>query len=307
MKILAATDGSRHAESAVRFAAWLASRFRGGRLEVVLAGDVGLDLLEGDRRAVSPAMQTEYRRWARGALESGVRLARQFGVKATCRYLEAKRLAPIARVLSDAADAARADLIVVGSAGRGTVGRAVFGSVTRGLLGVARRPVVVVPAPVSTPPGAALHLLAATDGSAGSAAAIRCAASLARRARRAHLEIVTVGTLRHDLALGYSSAVLGFLRLEELRASERAAARRILERAARESRRGGAEAAVRFLEPRSSLPVADALAREAGRRGAHLVAVGTTGRGRVERWALGSVTRRLITASRRPVLVVQAR
>jgi nucleotide-binding universal stress UspA family protein len=307
MKILAATDGSRHAEYAVRFAAWLASRFRGGRLEVVIAGDVGLDLLEGSRRVASPAMEKQYRRWATGALERGAKLARPFGVKTTCRYLKATRLAPIARVISDAADASRADLVVVGSAGRGTVGRAVFGSVARGLLGIARKPVVVVPARVTGGRGEALRLLAATDGSRGSSAAIRCAASLARNARRSRLEIVTIGTLRHDLALGPSPAVLKFLRIEELRAAERAAADRILGRGAREARRMGVEAAAEFLEPRTSLPVADVLAREAGRRGAHLVAVGTTGRGRIERWALGSVTRRLITGSRRPVLVVQVR
>ncbi|MGH9367551.1 MAG: universal stress protein, partial [Thermoanaerobaculia bacterium] len=150
MKILAATDGSRPAESAVRFAAWLASAFPGGKLEVVLVGDVGTELVGqgGGAARVRLVMEEEYRRWARRALEHAARQALRQGVAARCRYVEAS-LAPIARVISRAADQLRADLIVVGSAGRGAVGRAFFGSVARRLLGLARRPVVVVPAAVT--------------------------------------------------------------------------------------------------------------------------------------------------------------
>ncbi len=306
MKILAATDGSHRAESAVRFAAWLASRFRNGRLEVVLVGDAGMDLIAGEspQRRVPLAMEKEYRRWAQRALERAARLASPFGVPAACRYVETTRLAPIARAISRQADTGRADLIVVGSSGRGAIGHAVFGSVARSLLGVARRPVVVVPAPVSAGARDGLRILAASDGSRGSIAAIRYAASLARKARKGGLEVVTVGTLRHDLALG-SSSVLSLLRYRELRVAESDAADRILRRAAREARSARVRPTVRFLEPRQALPVADVVAREARRQGAHLVAIGTAGRSGIERWALGSVTRRLLAISRRPVLVVR--
>ena len=307
MKILAATDGSRHAEWAVGFAAWLTSCFRGGRLEVVLAGDVGGDLLAEGNTAPSHAMEKAYRRWAQGALDRASRQAGAFGVKATCRYLETRELVPIPRAISAAADALGADLIVVGSAGRGAVGRAVFGSVTRRLIGMARRPVVVVPARAPFRRGEPLRILAGADGSRGADNAIRYAASLVHRAKKGRLEIVTIGTLVHDLAIGYSSALLGSLGRKELIAAERAAADRILRRASAVARRGGTAAAAAFIDPRVSRPVADVLAREAVRRGAQLVAVGTTGRGEIERWALGSVSRRMIASSRRPVLVVRSR
>jgi nucleotide-binding universal stress UspA family protein len=307
MKILAATDGSRHAEAAIRFAAWLARGLRGGRLEVVLVGDVGTVLIGQGGGAASRArspMEEEYRGWARKALDRAAREALRQGVEARCRYVEAS-VAPVAGVITRAADALRADLIVLGSTGRGAMGRALLGSVTRRVIHLARRPVVVVPASVAVRRGERLRILVGTDGSRGSDAAIRSAASLARRARRASLEVVTVSTLRRDLALGFSSAVLSFIPYRELQSSERRAADRILQRAARAARSGGARAALHFLESRTERPIADLLALEARRRRAHLTAVGSHGRAAVEEWALGSVTRRLLSVARRPVLVVR--
>lgn len=307
MKILAATDGSRHAQDAVRFSAWLASCFPGCRLEVVLAGDVGTELVVqggGSASRVRSRMDAEYRRWALRALDRAVREARKLGVKARCHYVEAS-LAPVAGVIARATKALHADLLVVGSTGRGAVGRAVFGSVARRLIHQAPRPLVVVPAPVKARRGEALRILAASDGSRGSAAAIRAAASLARRARRSRLEVLTVGTLRRDLAVAFSSAVLAFVPYGELREAEARAAERILSKAGKAARAGGARAKLRFLEPRTSQPVADLVAAEARREGAHLIAIGTVGRGAVERWVLGSVTARLLSVSRRPVLVIR--
>lgn len=51
---------------------------------------------------------------------------------------------PAAR-LADLADEERAELIVVGSRGRGAFKAALLGSVSTDLIGVARRPVLVVP------------------------------------------------------------------------------------------------------------------------------------------------------------------
>lgn len=47
--------------------------------------------------------------------------------------------------LADLADEEEADMIVVGSRGRGAFKAAFLGSVSRDLIGVARRPVLVVP------------------------------------------------------------------------------------------------------------------------------------------------------------------
>jgi nucleotide-binding universal stress UspA family protein len=305
MRVLVATDGSRQAGAAVRFAAWLVAGFPGARLEVMLVGDVGTELVGqggGAAERVWSAMDEEYRRWALRSLDRAAREALRFSVKARCHYVEAS-LAPIAAVISRAADRLGADLIVVGSAGRGAVGRAVFGSVARRLTHTARRPVVVVPAPVPVRRGDPLRILAATDGSRGAMVAVRAAARLARRARRGRLEVVTVGTLRRDLALGFSAVVLSMVPYPELQASERREARAILRKAARAT--GGTPARLRFLEPRSSRPPADLLAGEARRKGAHLIVVGTEGHGAVGGWMVGSLTARLLAKSRRPVMVVR--
>ncbi len=305
MRVLAATDGSRQAGAAARFAAWLVSCFPGARLDVILVGDVGTQLIGqggGPAERVRSAMEDEYRRWALRSLDRAARQALRFSVRARTRYLEAS-LAPIAAVISRAADQLGADLIVVGSAGRGAVGRAVFGSVARRLTHTARRPIIVVPAPVAVQRGDPLRILAATDGSRSATLAIRAAARLVRRARRGRLEVVTVGTLRRDLALGFSAAVLAMVPYPELQASERREARAILRKAGRAT--GGTPARLRFLEPRSARPPADLIAREAVRRRMHLIAVGTEGHGAVGGWMVGSLTARLLSKSRRPVLVVR--
>jgi nucleotide-binding universal stress UspA family protein len=307
MRILAATDGSRHAQAAVRFAAWLASSFRGGRLDIVLVGDVGPGLIAqggGGASRVRSAVEEDYRRWAGTSLDRAAREALRLRVKARCHYVEAS-LAPVAGVVSRTADVLRADLIVVGSAGRGAVGRAVFGSVARRLAQTARRPVVVVPASVAARRGDPLRILAATDGSRGATLAIRAAASLASRARRGSLDVLTVGTLRRDLAIGFSSVVLSMLPYRELQESERHAADRILRRAGAAARSAGMRPKLRFLEPRAARPVAELIAAEARRSRAHLVAVGTEGHGAMEAWVIGSVTSRLLAVSRRPVLVIR--
>ncbi len=303
MRILAATDGSRQAEVAVRCAAWLASVSR-ARLDLLVVGDAPASLLEAPR--LSPlarrTMAEEYRRWADQALDGGAKEAARFGVTARRRYVEAHRVEPVARAIERAAASLGADLIVVGTHGRGAAGRALLGSVARRLIHTARRPVLVVPA-FTRPAGGPLRILAATDGSRASAAAIRVAARLARRSR-GELEVATVGTLRRDLALGFSSAILALMPYDALAAGERRSLRKALAVAERAARAGGMRASLQLVEPRRTEPVAVSLAARAARRRADLLAVGRQGRGAMEEWALGSVTRRLLAVSRRPVLVV---
>lgn len=306
MRILAATDGSRIAEAAVRFAAWLASRFPRGTLEIVLIGDAAAALVTGARLSsrTRRTMEEEYRRWARRALALAARDASRFGARPETRYVEAQHVEPIARTLDREARRRRADLLVVGSRGTGAVGRALLGSVARRLVHVSSRPVIVVPAPARAPRASALSILAATDGSRVSNGAVRFAADLARQAREGELEVVTVGTLRRDLTLGFSGAVLSLVPIRELRASERLATERILRAAVHAVRGSGIRPALHALEPRTRRPVADVLAGFARRRDAHLLVVGREGRSTLDELALGSVTRRLLSVSRRPVLVV---
>ena len=304
MKILAATDGSRRAEAAVRFAGWLASRFPRGELEIVLVGDARAALVSGERLPARTRQHMEelYRLWARRVLSRAVREASRAGVEAAARYVQARRIEPIARTLDREARARKADLLVVGSRGAGAVGRALLGSVARRLVHVSSRPLIVVPAPVRG--GGPLSILVATDGSRAAAGAVRFAAHLIRRARRGALELVTIGTLRRDLTLGFSSAVLSLVPYRELRDGERRATERILRAGVAAARSAGVRPGLHALDPRTPRPVADLLADFARRRDARLLAVGREGRSTLDELALGSVTRRLLSVSRRPVLVV---
>lgn len=299
MKIVAATDGSARALGAIRFAAWLGKCLHAG-VEVVLVGDIAS--AEVIPKKARRTMEQEYRRWASGALARAERELRRAGVRGSSRYVEARRLEPIAEAITRAASAERADLVVVGTHGRGAVGRALLGSVARRLVHVCRRPLVVVPGPVAARRGETLRLLVATDGSAGAAAAARLAARLSRRAR-SRVDVVTVSTLQRDLAVGFSAAVLSFVPYADLRESERRAGERILKSAERVVKTRGRAVRTERLEPRGSGPIADAIAARARKGGAHLVAVGRSGRGAVADWALGSVARRLLAVSRRPVLL----
>jgi nucleotide-binding universal stress UspA family protein len=74
------------------------------------------------------------------ALESALAVAEEVGVAATTKLLVGN---PADEIVAYA-DSLGADLIVVGSRGLGAVGRALLGSVSRGVLRESRRPVLVV-------------------------------------------------------------------------------------------------------------------------------------------------------------------
>jgi nucleotide-binding universal stress UspA family protein len=146
MKILIAYDGSADAKAAV---AWAGSLFDGsiavvlnvweGFTEVVDRSGAGLpsalDFEEIDAACEHAAHEC--------ALE-GSGHARVAGLPAEARC--AKRGATIWETILEQAAETDADVIVVGSRGRGTIQSLLLGSVSRALLRHADRPVLVVPA-----------------------------------------------------------------------------------------------------------------------------------------------------------------
>src|SRR5262245_9554926 len=125
MKILAATDGSRAGNAAVRFASNLLGRARKGELVVLTVLPDGADLPQ---------------KAAGEKLRGGTAAAR-------FRVARARHSDEVPEVISREADRLRADLIVVGSEGRESLAEWVVGGTALRLIYVARRPVTVVRAP----------------------------------------------------------------------------------------------------------------------------------------------------------------
>ncbi|MGH9365444.1 MAG: universal stress protein [Thermoanaerobaculia bacterium] len=150
-----------------------------------------------------------------------------------------------------------------------------------------------------------MKILVATDGSRGGRAAVRFAARAAKACRQPQVLVVTVGALRRELLFAHPDVPAGLTLWPEIEKQERALANRVLREAEREVRRLGQKARLRFVQSRRLGPVADAIAHEADRERVDLIVVGTEGHGALGRFALGSVSARLLHISRRPVAVVR--
>lgn len=112
-----------------------------------------------------------------------------------------QRAGSAVREILDAAEDFRADVIVLGTHGRGGFERLVLGSVAEKLLRLARCAVLTVPhSAVGAAAGAVRwnRILCAHDGSAGSRAGVAYAASLAERAGAQLTLVSVVETVPHD-------------------------------------------------------------------------------------------------------------
>jgi nucleotide-binding universal stress UspA family protein len=148
-----------------------------------------------------------------------------------------------------------------------------------------------------------VKILVATDGSLASRAAVRFAATLAARSRRGRLIAVAVGS---PSARPYRKATRLPLELPaETNGEGRRSTQRILDIAQRDAERLGARALCRYVGTRDLEPIAEVIARTAEREHADLVVVGSGGGTELARWALGSITHRLVHLARRPVAVVR--
>jgi nucleotide-binding universal stress UspA family protein len=143
MKVMVATDGSPAGSAALKFGARLARLDPSVALTVVTVspqdGAPGPSAGGSSRPSPPPADR---------AMSSAARTLSREGVRAAA--LERVGLRPseaIPDAISRHADRLRADLVVVGSEGRDTLGEWVVGGVALRLIYVARRPVVVVRAP----------------------------------------------------------------------------------------------------------------------------------------------------------------
>jgi nucleotide-binding universal stress UspA family protein len=137
-KILIATDGSPSAQAAIEFGLELAAEQK-DEVTFIHVAPV-LDRWFADGIGVPAAVPHRINEADRACLEEAAELAEKRGISAK---LELKPGLPVDEIVARA-DSIDADLIVVGSHGRGAVASALLGSVSRGVLHEARRPVLVV-------------------------------------------------------------------------------------------------------------------------------------------------------------------
>ena len=195
--------------------------------------------------------------------------------------------APPPRALHSRAEAAAADLIVIGSARHGPVGRLLLGDVGRGVLHGARCPVAVAPKRFRGGPPRSVAV--GTDGSPEGRAAVAVAAGYASATGADLTVCVAWESDSPPLVLAYP------VDLEEFEARRRDVGRRILDAtlATLPSSTAG-----QLLHGRPDLELM-AAAREHD-----LLVVGSHGSGALRRIAVGSTSDRLVHLAPCPVIVV---
>jgi len=297
MKILLAIDGSSASDRAIELVAataWPA----GSHVLLIHVADGLIGVYAGmpgvvvSTEAIEADIEADRERRQKFLDEAGARLVAPERSLAT-QIIEGRPASSIV----DAARAAQADLIVLGSHGRGALGSAVLGSVAAEVVEYATTPVLVVR-------GASIsRLVLADDGSAPAAAA---RALLARMPgfRGLPVRVVSVSERPPDW--------YGWLQPEapaEIQAFEEA-----IQADSQEHESTAAAAADELsaagLVADSVAPLGDPsreIVRAAEASQADLIVMGTRGRTGFERLLLGSVARKVLQRAHCSVLVIRAR
>ncbi|AXR82812.1 universal stress protein [Natrarchaeobaculum sulfurireducens] len=283
--LLIPTDGSEPAEAAAR---------RGFDLATQCDADVHLLSVADSSIATgagyagdSPSIRNRLRELSSNRAASLRDSAVEQGIAATAAVREG---IPAKEIITYATEQ-DVDAIVIGTAGRGSVGRAVVGSVADKVVRTAPVPVITVN-PKATTPGSVDSVLVPTDGSEIAAAAGRVGfgfaeelaatvhlLSVVEAARPAWLSALTDGEDTSD---------------ESLRADSREA----LDTLAADARERGLDVETTVTEGTPADGITDYVESE----GIDLIAMGTTGRGGFERLLLGSVTDEVVRTAPVPVL-----
>lgn len=209
-----------------------------------------------------------------------------------------------ARAIIELADHEGAQLLVIGSRGRGSLHSAVLGSVSRELTSRAPCPVVIVPSgerwagPANGGEDVEPSVVCGVDGSDHA----RAAATLAGRlAKRLGCRLVLVHARQNLRAVrAYPGASLKTPPLTGQEDAVRALAAEIIE----EAEQAAGVSALAVVEPG---PPAEVLEAVADREGARLIVIAARGVGALRAALLGSVAAELPLAAARPVVVLTAR
>jgi nucleotide-binding universal stress UspA family protein len=282
-EILLSTDGSEDAALAARAAVDLCGRLGAGLHVVHVWHDIPSPHARG-------FIRRELERQGREVLEAEVRRVEELGGKVAGAHLREGRSVETVLKL---AEELRADLIVVGSRGLGTLKRLALGSVSEGIAHRAACPVLVLRDGEAWPPQ---RVVAGDDGSHEARSAVELAA---RFAETFGAELILVRSHPALSLPARSDRDLTERREEELLRDAGTA----LEERSAELSKGGRELRIRVRPFVGDAATSIIRTAEEG-PGCALIAVGARGPGTIDRGRLGSVSTKVLRAARCPVLVV---
>lgn len=314
-RILVPLDGSVRAERAIPIAARIARAYQGKVVLVRVVEDIpkyGMYLPQypfSVRQEFEADMMAE----ATSYLEAMTQGSDLVGITT-----ETKALSGLAAsTILDMAELQASDLIILCSRGRTGVTRWVLGSVAQKVVRQSPVPVLVLNEHAIMPPpsraGSPFRALVPLDGSLLSEAVLEptawlVAALAAPAAGSLHLlRVVGILPLYEQV---YSEAYLATMMQEEAQQEAQAYLKSLVQR----MREG--ELANLHLSLTSSVTVSSEVAgtimrvaehveAEEGAGGYDLIAMATHGRGGFERWAMGSITERVLGVSRLPLFIVR--
>jgi len=283
-RILIATDFSEHADRALAWAAALAKRFD-AELELVTSVFV-VPLAAGPHTyGIPPDYLRNVREQADRHLDEVAARCKRDGLRVTCTVLHED---PSSGICARAAET-KADLVAIGTRGRGGLSHVLLGSVAERTARLARCPVLTVHAG-SPEPRPLRKLLVPMDYSPAALTAL----ALARTLLEPGGELVLVHSIAPVLDVGSPERPL-----EDPRAVEWA-------RAEFEKLRGALAGAKAHLDVRYG--AADVALNEAAAEiSADAIVMGTRGRTGIAHVLLGSVAERVLRRALAPVFVTQPR
>ncbi len=285
--VIVGTDGSDHAERAIRWAARYAARHE-RTLLIAIAVSTPL-IVSGMDEKHRQEIVDDLSEHADVILNEGVAVARQVAPQLSMQT--EIRLEPTSQAMMNLAE--EAEVLVVGARGLGAVGTAVLGSVSGQLAAHAPCPVVIIPGAEVDPSGAVDGpVVVGVDASNNSGAAVLAAAIEA-------LSLQVPLTAVH--AYGHEPAVRLPARASRRTVDEHDVAEQVLTEQLAEVRSTYPELPVERAVV-AERPAASVIDRSAG---AQLVVVGSRGRGGFASLLLGSTSAKVLREAKCPVMVVR--